>query len=276
MPAARATRQNRASPLATSPKHSNRSRDVIELPSRPAAPTKRKPRHTEVIEISSDDDEAALPAYEAARADALEAQVKKLKAELAKSEADKKRIRKERTALQETVEKLQASKAQDAGDEETIAISKLEDDLTCEICSMKMWHPYILPKCGHTFCETCLHGWFTTTTTQYQATHPNYNPNLPIPMPNFLRDTVYYGQIVPRQLINMVNQLDTGGPSLTCPTCREAVKVRPVECFAIKSLVRTVGSAQGEESPKKPAAAKGRGKHRAPVVKDPWAVFFPS
>ncbi len=80
MPAARTTRQHRSSPLGASPKHSNQSSDIIELPSRTAAPKKRKPRQTEVIEISSDDDEAAVPAYEAARVNTLEAQVKKLKA----------------------------------------------------------------------------------------------------------------------------------------------------------------------------------------------------
>lgn len=66
-------------------------------------------------------------------------------------------------------------------------------------------------------------------------------------------------------------------PQYTCPTCREAVKNRPVEDFALKALVRTVAAAVGENSPRKQLAEiPGRGTTRAPPVKsDPWDIFFP-
>ena len=58
-------------------------------------------------------------------------------------------------------------------------------------------------------------------------------------------------------------------PRYTCPKCREEVKTRPTEDFALKSLVRTIAGATGEKSPKKPV---GRGQRR----EDPWSAFFRS
>jgi hypothetical protein len=63
----------------------------------------------------------------------------------------------------------------------------------------------------------------------------------------------------------------TGGPqpTYTCPTCREQVKNKPVEDFALKSVVRTVAGAMGENSPTK--KVNGRVGNGRP---GPWDRFF--
>jgi hypothetical protein len=60
-------------------------------------------------------------------------------------------------------------------------------------------------------------------------------------------------------------------PVYSCPTCRETVKNKPAEVFALKSIVRTVSNAMGEASPRKEPV---RGNMRAAA--GPWEGFFPA
>lgn len=62
-------------------------------------------------------------------------------------------------------------------------------------------------------------------------------------------------------------------PEYTCPTCREPVKNRPVEDFALKELIRAVSAAGGENSPKKKEMPTG-GKMMK-LNKGPLDGFFP-
>jgi hypothetical protein len=77
------------------------------------------------------------------------------------------------------------------------------------------------------------------------------------------------------QLGAIFGQQGMAHPKYSCPICREPASSRPVEAFALKSLVRIVGKAQGEDSPKKPPA-KGKGKRamRAAPEEGPWDRFF--
>ncbi|KAJ6451529.1 hypothetical protein C8R47DRAFT_1215647 [Mycena vitilis] len=108
----------------------------------------------------------------------------------------------------------------------------LEHYITCEVCTSKMWNPYILPDCGHTFCKQDLIKWFDTILTQ----HRERNSNEERPLPPY-----------------------------TCPTCRERVRSKPIENFAVKNFVRVVAAKAGESSPKKPVT------NSATV----WGRFFP-
>lgn len=58
-------------------------------------------------------------------------------------------------------------------------------------------------------------------------------------------------------------------PVYTCPVCREEVKNKPVEDFALKGVVRTLAGAMGESSPGKKANGRA-GNGRA----GPWDGFF--
>ncbi len=67
-----------------------------------------------------------------------------------------------------------------------------------------------------------------------------------------------------------------GGPVYSCPECRATVKNLPVEVFRIKSVVRTVASAQG-----KIAHGGGSGSRNSQSRKgdlggrvNPWDQFF--
>ena len=137
--------------------------------------------------------------------------------------------------------------------------------------------PHSLPECGHTFCQPCLEGWFNTTLVQHMAVHPNYSPNTPNPMFNGLpiqdlmaqnaQIRLYLQQMFPHY------QPPVPAPQYTCPTCREPVKNRPVEDYALKSLVRTISGAAGEHSPKK---SIGRQRLRVGRRTGTWDAFFRS
>jgi hypothetical protein len=74
-------------------------------------------------------------------------------------------------------------------------------------------------------------------------------------------------------LTTMITQYMPANPTFTCPTCREPVRSRPAEAFGLKALVRTIATATGENSPKKPQATrKGKAPGNAP---GPWDGFFP-
>lgn len=287
MPPARATRSTRR----TSPLFKSGGRSEVTLVSDddpdPSPSVKRqkngKPTApVDVIEISSDDDEERPPpppVKKPAKTSELEALVKKLKREAEKAKQAQVEAEKRAACFEEALKITQMKAATPSCSRPTIDPSKLEDDITCEICTLKMWSPYLLPECGHTFCQSCLRDWFNTTLEQHRRQHPHYHPNQPIMLPDFLREMMFYPQIAPQQLSALVKQITaaSGGPVFSCPTCREPVKNRPVEIFAIKSLVRTVAAAQGESSPRKePPEGRSRSKNKAPArLEGPWDRFFP-
>ena len=133
-----------------------------------------------------------------------------------------------------------------------------------------------LPSCGHTFCLSCLRDWFGATQAQYIASHPGYNPNQQLSNQNVtaLSNVVQALMHTPQaanspHIAALLAQLLPAQPQYTCPTCREPVKSRPTEVFALKSLLRTFTTAMGENSPKK----------NKPLNKAPadhlWDGFFP-
>ncbi|KAI0031220.1 hypothetical protein K488DRAFT_52506 [Vararia minispora EC-137] len=69
-------------------------------------------------------------------------------------------------------------------------------------------------------------------------------------------------------------------PLYTCPTCRVIVTRAPVECFAIKAIVDTVGKLLGESDPcasSPPPKTTRHGKGRAPPLPPVgrlWDGFF--
>ncbi|KAG7449617.1 uncharacterized protein BT62DRAFT_991778 [Guyanagaster necrorhizus] len=234
----------------------------------------------DVIEISSDDEEVPPPPLKKpAKMLELEALVNKLKKKTEKAKRAQDEAEKRAAYFEEALKISQLKAATSSHSRPLIDPSKLEDDITCEICTLKMWSPCILPECGHTFCQSCLRNWFNTTLEQHRRQHPRYHPNQPIVLPQYLREMLFYPQIDPQQLSVVVEQITaaSGRPVFTCPTCRKPVKNRPVEIFVIKSLVRTVAAAQGESSPRKETAeGRSRGKSKAPVRREgPWDLFFP-
>ena len=132
-------------------------------------------------------------------------------------------------------------------------------------CSIMIWSLTRrcdrLPECGHIFCQACLQDWFNTTLAHFLATHPDYDANHP------MRHVQAFPHLAHMQI-----------PQYTCPTCRTTVQNRPVEVFALKTLVRTIATAAGESSPAKPPAVmnlRGR-KSRAQGIQaiGPWDGFF--
>jgi len=243
--------------------------DVIILSSddEPARPTKA-PRKTsrqrgkaryvpvgEVVEITSEEECGSGSPQKAGTSSSIA----ELKKRLSMVEKENSQVRRECSELRAARKADLAKLALDA--------SQIEDIITCEICALRMWDPYTLP-CGHTFCRSCLEDWFSTTLAQHMTTHPNYNVNPPYPahlrgLPHHLRQRA--------QLEFALMQPPL--PPYTCPTCREEVKTKPAESFALKTIVRTVANAMGETSPRKVPAFRRKGPNG--ISEGPWDGFFP-
>ncbi|KAG5646823.1 hypothetical protein DXG03_002200 [Asterophora parasitica] len=251
---------------------------------RPSTSTKRKreqgakPKSVvlgEVIEISSDEDEPAPPPN-SALVD-LRRQIRKLKEENTQCKAD---LAKTKGELRDVREEIVALKAKPTNGKGKLDISQLEDNVNCEICTARMWSPFILPECGHTFCQSCLTDWFNTILAQFMTAHPHYNVN--DPARNYLQqwqammlngNVVHPNARAAAEYAQLMRRAPK--PEYTCPTCREPVNNSPVEDYTLKALVRTVATAAGDVSPRKPEKP-GRGKTKAPArEKGPWDAFFP-
>ncbi|KAJ7326399.1 hypothetical protein DFH08DRAFT_885732 [Mycena albidolilacea] len=175
----------------------------------------------EIIEISSDEEEPAPRNPVAATA--------KLQARIQQLEKENARIKKENDEIKK----------------QQIAAADLEDQITCEVCSAKLWSPFIL-NCGHTFCQQDLENWFSTALKQHLNVYPHYNVNVP-----------------PANVYGIFQKLPL--PPYSCPKCREKVCSRPIQNFAVKGLVRAVAGQTGETSPKKTIDAT-----------KVWSRFFPA
>ncbi|KAF8893936.1 hypothetical protein BD779DRAFT_1669452 [Infundibulicybe gibba] len=234
--------------------------------------TKTRPKPVinagEIIEISSDDDGPVPPRVSTSTAAGLRRQNVDLQKKSKCSEEALARCQQELLEL-----KTAGSKDSTEG-KLVLDGSIIEDNLCCEVCTNKMWVPYLLPDCGHTFCQTCLQDWFSSVLVQHIANHPHYN----LDQPNiFLIPQItaaLRGMLSARnpQIQHLLTQLHSQQPRYTCPTCRKPVHGRPIENFALKALIRTIASAGGESSPKKAANSKGKG---VTLRDDPWSGFFP-
>ncbi|CCM06210.1 uncharacterized protein FIBRA_08454 [Fibroporia radiculosa] len=201
------------------------------------------PSSVEIVEISSDDSVSSI-----------------------KHETSTSTIKSLQKQLNEAKKEVQRLKA--------VQPSSLEDHISCEICTLKLWTPYVLP-CGHSFCQTCLQDWFNTTLAQHMTSHPDYNQPALAPYRTALQNPGLPQQT--RLQIQMhITQLESRQPrpQYTCPTCRSLVKTKPVEVYALKHLVRTIAGSMGETSPKKPASSRGRTASARPDD-GLWDGFFP-
>ncbi|KAI0311903.1 hypothetical protein OF83DRAFT_709262, partial [Amylostereum chailletii] len=151
-----------------------------------------------------------------------------------------------------------------------ISTSSLEDIINCEICTLKMWSPFILSDCGHVFCQKCLNDWFQSAMVQHMTNNPNFRPELaPLPL-----EPGHLVGLTPHEQQFFAARNNAGSrPKYSCPSCRAAVKHRPAECYSIKALVRLVAEKEGEKDPREVTVGGRRGKGRA-IVSDPWEGYF--
>lgn len=221
-----------------------------------------------VIEISSDEESGSSKPPVSCNSIAM------LRKQLKEAQKEVERLQAEVHVRDQEVLRDRSTESQDK------FISSLEDSISCEVCTHRLWTPYVLP-CGHTFCQSCLTAWFSTAHAQHMSNHPNYNAGLP--QLGYWRTALRQPHLPPHirhEIQARVHAMETQPqPQYTCPSCRSQVKTKPVEVYALKSIVRTVASALGETSPKKPAPAPAATRTRSSTlerrVDAPWDGFFP-
>ncbi|EGO25091.1 hypothetical protein SERLADRAFT_386462 [Serpula lacrymans var. lacrymans S7.9] len=154
-----------------------------------------------------------------------------------------------------------------------IDVNKLEDSISCEVCTLKMWTPYILSECGHSFCQSCLQDWFSATFTHHMAVHPNFIQGQTIPHQAralLLHPSILFDAKLQQQVQLMLAQYQSLQPPYTCPKCRHGVYTRPVEDFKLKAIVQQMAEALGELSPRK-EVCRSKGSRN----EGPFDGFFP-
>ncbi|KAF8835552.1 hypothetical protein BDN67DRAFT_418487 [Paxillus ammoniavirescens] len=158
------------------------------------------------------------------------------------------------------------------------ALSELEEHISCEVCTLKMWNPYLLPDCGHCFCQNCLVDWFSTTQAQHMQANPQYDANRAA-LAGQLRGLIHsvhniqalVGPHGHQHVQAMLTQFHRLQPEYTCPSCRKEAVHKPVEDFRLKALVREIAGSMGESSPRKELL-----RNRGVPSSGPFDAFFPT
>ncbi|KAL1675938.1 hypothetical protein EV122DRAFT_280598 [Schizophyllum commune] len=284
MPATRPShRSARHTPLGSS---SGRSDDeIISLSSddglvfkhKPKKTTKKKskpPANVEIVEISDDDDDN--PSAQNDVNSRMQRQVQELKQENSRLKHDCARSAKELSVVRQEL------KAADKGKSKAVMDPEMDDLLSCEICTMRVWTPVLIPSCGHTFCKKCLLDWFNQTYIQHLAANPGYNPiRAQATLPRNVEFLL--GSISPNDLQRVKQLLAVyaqPAPNFTCPSCRQAVTTRPTEVYQLKKVVHKIAGENGEKEPASAPQPQPVGRLRRGVglgrTDDPWAKFFPN
>ncbi|KAJ7031645.1 hypothetical protein C8F04DRAFT_1110142 [Mycena alexandri] len=231
------TRQSSDVVMLTNPAlASKRRKDPVPKQKNP--PAARKENHCpinsgEIIEISSDEDEEPV----------IPVATSQLRERIRQLEKENELMKKENEEMKK----------------QQVVTADLEEQVTCEVCSSKMWSPFILPDCGHTFCQTDLENWFATALKLHRNVYPHYNVNAPAVNAYGLP-----GAVNPYNPYGLMQQIPL--PAYSCPKCREKVRSKPIQNFALKSLVRAVAGPSGETSPKKVVGGSN----------NVWSRFFPA
>ncbi|KAI6129409.1 hypothetical protein EDD16DRAFT_1471574 [Pisolithus croceorrhizus] len=221
-------------------RHLKKSKAVLRLPTQALG---------EVLEISDSDEVQPSPPAAKWKTERAAQELSELKS-LEKAQAE------EINALRSALSKVPTR---------FFDFSELEDHTLCEVCTHKMWKPYLLPDCGHCFCQDCLVGWFTTTQVKFMNSHPDYDP----------QHAMAHGQLhvllksipailnpnVRQQLKALLVKLRKMRPEYTCPSCRKTAVTKPVEDFRLKALVRHISDLQGEACPQESSPSLPSSKH---------------
>ncbi|KAI0365632.1 hypothetical protein BV20DRAFT_1003797 [Pilatotrama ljubarskyi] len=228
------------------------------------------PPPSEIIEISSDDDDAPPAKRPSGSTTALERRVKELEEESRNWRQAALAAQATQAHVQPSTPAKQATPPPDTRFDKLL--STMDEHVSCEICTMKMWNPYTL-ACGHTFCKDCLQDWFSTALAQHMATNPAYNPQGNIPAhwrAALARPDLSH--VARRQIEREIGLLmeATPQPTYSCPTCRVEVRSKPAENFVVKHIVRTIAGLQGESCPKEDQLPR-----LGHPVDGPWDGFFP-
>ncbi|SJL13929.1 uncharacterized protein ARMOST_17380 [Armillaria ostoyae] len=226
----------------------------------------------DVVEISSDEDEKPLR-KKRDKIFELEHLVIKMKEDNYQAKKAQRITEKKLAQYEEELVCLRLE-----SDRLTMKPSQLNDNTTCEICATYMWSPYLLPECGHTFCQTCIRDWFATTKRGYSLENPEYHPTDLIEIPEDLLETMLNYAFDRDELATLSSKIAAlgGGPVYSCPICRRAVENPPVEIYAMKSIVRVVAAAQGESSPSKAVPRRNLSRRNPVQGEHSWVDFFPA
>ncbi|KAF9017131.1 hypothetical protein BDZ89DRAFT_1140935 [Hymenopellis radicata] len=146
------------------------------------------------------------------------------------------KLLKEKLSLQQTIEDVMRCQEK--------AFADLEHTMICPLCLHVSSAPFLIVPCGHTFCKTCIEGWFSLALHRYN--HSIFNPDFN--MVGFNRadlrsDVVSLltsDELDVRSLSALIEARGSHVPEYTCPSCKVKVTRAPVLCRQYGNAVEEV------------------------------------
>lgn len=148
-------------------------------------------------------------------------------------------------------------------------LAQHQQAVTCQICLDLLHRPFALAPCGHITCYNCLIRWFTAL---QNPNPPGAADDIANPLPENVDEV---------QLI--LNSAEAERETYlrrrkTCPVCRAAVLLRPVEMWGIKSMVVTLVNSKLVDLPVPVAppnsTTPGGANNNDDANNDPWRNIF--
>ncbi|KAG7098195.1 hypothetical protein E1B28_000163 [Marasmius oreades] len=191
----------------------------------------------EVIEITSSEEESP-PKRKKPKSSDFRHELKILKSEKAVVDKNYQELQNCFRALTESHEKAKAEL-------EKLGIPAITQLIKCDVCQGYMQNPTVVTECGHTFCQACLHEWFSIARARRWEDEGWVSP-----------------------------------PEYTCPLCRRVVHRRPTVVYALKEIVSsTMREILNNPNVREPEKMEAKDHHHAVVPlatnREHWEEFFP-
>ncbi|KAK0502186.1 hypothetical protein EDD18DRAFT_1346760 [Armillaria luteobubalina] len=130
----------------------------------------------------------------------------------------------------------------------TRTLASLQDDVVCVLCKETLWYLYLLPNCGHLYCEACIQKWLENILKQHQQQAvPLFFWSQPVEIPTEVTTAMMHPYIAYPLVITLFEQIRTAmdGLNFTCPQCGKVLRNHPVAVNAMMNIVEKVTSTHG-------------------------------
>ncbi|TFY54933.1 hypothetical protein EVJ58_g8566 [Rhodofomes roseus] len=126
-------------------------------------------------------------------------------------------------------------------------LSELADFVACGICASELRRPYVL-ACGHIYCYDCLYALFSQALAALAHDMLNIHNLETLQLCRHIDQSGHFPANIHTYAQQVLADFEAirGRAQYTCPMCRTAITVKPVEDLALKQIMNRIAAARAE------------------------------